>query len=418
MDTLWKIAIRNVFRHGRRTAITCITMAVGIGIFIMYDSMIAGMDRVAIDAMVKYSASYVKVRTPAYIADERGVPLDHGIPDPSGAMAAIRKAVPSIKGAAPRTMFFGQASNYRDAEPVLCAAVDPGLDPGVFALSSSVKQGSWLAAGSTSRQVVISAVLAKDLGLKLGDAVLLSARTVYDNDNADEFTIVGLLDGGVTLQAGLYMGYGDAKAFLGDSLPVTEIDTSAPREVNLEAELAASSKAAAAMVSALPGLSAQPVGDFARDYLALRNSKSKASYMIILVILLIAAVGIVNTILLSVYSRVREIGVLRAYGMTAKDVKRLFVREGLVTGLIGSVAGLVLGAGLVAWLDSLGISLAEVAGNMDLGGLPVNEVIRLEWRPQTFVVGLVFGIVAAWLAARSPAKRAARLEPTDALRFV
>ena len=69
MGVLWKIALRNVFRHGRRTAITCITMAVGIGIFIMYDSLYAGLDRVAIDAMAHYSASYVKVRTPEYVAN-------------------------------------------------------------------------------------------------------------------------------------------------------------------------------------------------------------------------------------------------------------------------------------------------------------------------------------------------------------
>lgn len=215
------------------------------------------------------------------------------------------------------------------------------------------------------------------------------------------------------------MGYSDAKVFLGEPLPVTEIDTAAPRALNLNAELAAASKAAAAMGPALPGLTAQPVGEFAKDYLALRNSKSGASYIIILVILLIAAVGIVNTILMSVYSRVREIGVLRAYGMTATDIKKLFVREGLVTGLIGSLAGLIVGAALVAWLDSLRISLGSlIRGKVDLGSLPVNAIIRLEWRPQTFLVALVFCMIAAWLAARSPARRAARLEPTDALHFV
>jgi putative ABC transport system permease protein len=421
MDSLWKIAIRNVFRHGRRTAITCITMMVGIAIFIVYDSLLAGLDRVAIDTMVHYSASYVKVRTPAYIADERGTPLDHGIPDSEGAMAAIRKAAPSITAAAPRTLFIGQASNYQDAEPVLCAAVDPGLDPKVFDLAANVKQGNWLPpAGAAAHDIVISAALARDLGLKLGDPLLLSARTVYDNDNADEFTIVGITDMGLTLEANLYMGYTEARTFLGEPLPVTEIDTAAPRAPNLDAELAASAKVAAAIGPALRGLTAQPVGEFAKDYLALRNSKSGASFMIILVILLIAAVGIVNTILMSVYSRVREIGVLRAYGMTAKDIKKLFVREGLITGLIGSLAGLALGAGLVAWLDSLRISLGGLVkgNNVDMGGLPVNAVIRLEWRPSTFVVALVFGLVAAWLAARSPAKRAATLEPTDALRFV
>ncbi len=419
MGTLWKIALRNVFRHGRRTAITAIVMMVGIGTYIVYDSILGGMDRLAIDGMVRYSASWLKVRTPAYVADETGTPLDHGIPDPAGTAAAMRRAAPAIKAVTPRSLFVGQASNYIDAEPILCAVVDPEGDAKVFDLASSISSGSWLApSGGPPNQVVISATLAKDLGLKVGGTVILSARTVYDTENADEFTVAGIADGGLNLPASLYMSYADGKTFLGDSLPVTELDASSPRAPNLEDELAASAAGAKAVGSALPSLDAQPIGEFAKDYLALKDSKQKGSFMIVFVILLIAAVGIVNTILMSVYSRVREIGVLRAYGMTAVDIKKLCVREGLIIGAIGSLAGLLLGGGFVAWLHGTGLRLASLFNGLDLGAFPANGVLYAEWRPADFVIGLAFGLVAAWLAARSPAKRAARMEPTDALRFV
>jgi putative ABC transport system permease protein len=419
MDLLWKIALRNVVRHGRRTLITAVVMMVGIGIYIAYDAVLAGMDRLAIDTMIRYSSSWLKLRTPAYVADESGTPLDYGIPEPERAMAALRAAAPAIEAAAPRTLFVGQGSNYVDSEPVMCAAVDPALDPKVFDLAANVAQGSWLpASAAAGRQVVVSADLARDLGLKLGGPILLSARTVYDNENADEFTVVGIADSGLSLAANLYMSYADARAFLGEGLPVTEIDASAPRAPNLDREIAGAAAAAAAAAAALPSLAAQPVGEFAKDYLAIRDSKQKGTFMIVIVILLIAGVGIVNTILMSVYSRVREIGVLRAYGMTPKDIKKLFVREGLIIGAVGSAAGAAMGAALVAWMAGTGLRLSALFSGMDLGDYPTNGNLFAEWRPAAFVIGIAFGLVASWLAARSPAKRAARLEPTDALRFV
>ena len=208
MGTLWKIALRNVFRHGRRTAITAIVMMVGIGTYILYDAVLAGMDRLAIDSMIHYSASWLKLRTPAYVADETGTPLDYGIPDPEAAAATMQKAAPAIEAVTPRTLFVGQASNYTDAEPVLCAVVDPIRDAKVFDLAANLGSGAWLApSGAPVNQVVISAGLAEDLGLKVGGTLLLSARTIYDNDNADEFTVVGIADRGLSLTANLYMGY-------------------------------------------------------------------------------------------------------------------------------------------------------------------------------------------------------------------
>jgi putative ABC transport system permease protein len=426
MDTIWKIALRNVVRHKKRTVLTGVVMMVGIGLFIAYDSILSGMDRLTIDSMVAYSSSYLKLRTPEYVADAMGTPLDHGIADPAAAMAAMRKAAPGLVEATPRTLFIAQASNYTDAEPVMAAAVEPATDARVFDVAKSVGQGSWLGKGGATaeagggKEVVIAQTLAKELGLKVGDSLLLTARTLYDNENADEFLIVGIVDktASLTGTASVYIGYPAARTFLGEALPVTEIDASGPAAASLDAQISGSARSAGLVKAALPALAVDPVGFFAKDYLALRNSKSKGSLMLIAMILLIAAVGIVNTILMSVYARIREIGVLRAYGMTPKDIRRLFTREGLIIGAIGSVAGLALGALIVWYMASVGLNAGQVFGNVDLGAIPISSVLRGEWKPATFVTGFVFGVFVAWLAARIPAKRAGKLEPTDALRFV
>ena len=132
MDTLWKIALRNVERNRKRTLITGIVLMVGIGLFIAYDSILAGMDRLAIDVMADYSSSFLKLRTNEYEANAAGTPLDYGIAEPELAMAKLKEAAPGISATTERTLFVAQASNYRDAEPVMAAAVSPATDAAVF----------------------------------------------------------------------------------------------------------------------------------------------------------------------------------------------------------------------------------------------------------------------------------------------
>jgi putative ABC transport system permease protein len=415
MGTLWKIALRNTLRHGRRTIITAAVMTIGIACFIFFDSMLSGMDRITIDNMEAYSASAVKLRTSAYVEDIEMTPLDKGIPDPERALAAIGEAG---YAAAPRLRFVAKLSNYEDEIPVIADGVDPAADARVFSLASSIVEGAWLAPGA-AKAVVMGAALAKELGLGVGDGLVVSARTLDEATNADEYLIVGLArtPSPEINRAGLFMSLETARELLAAPGLATEIDVALPRAPSLDAELAASEGAATRLRALLPALRADSLGDQAKDYLAMRNMKAKFSYIMIFVVLLIAAVGIANTILMSVYARVREIGVLRAYGMTGRDIKRLFTLEGLAVGLLGSTLGVLLGAGIDLYLIKYGIDLDRWMQNMATAAVPISGLLRGAWNPGTMAVGFVFGLAVSLVSARIPARMAARLEPTAALRF-
>jgi putative ABC transport system permease protein len=417
MGTLWKIALRNTLRHRRRTIITAVVMMAGISVFIGFDSMLAGMDRMAVDNMVDYTISSLKLRTPAYVDDIAATPLDKPLPDTTEALSVL--AGRGI-AATPRIRFVALASNYNDEIPVIADAVDPASDMKVFKLSSRIVSGAWLSP-SAPKSVVMGYLLAKELGLKVGDTVLVSAQTVNDVTNADEYDIAGLIDTPApeVNASGLYMSLADARALLvTPAVPggyATEIDAALPRAPTLDAALATGEKAAAALGPALPALRVDPIGYLAQSYLSLRNTKAKYSFVLVFVVLVIAAVGIVNTILMSVYSRIREIGVLRAYGMTPRDISRLFTFEGLSLGIIGSILGVAVGALIDLLLILKGLSISSFMGVM--GSLPLSGVIYGEWNPRAMIIGFFFGIVVSLIAAMIPARRAARLEPTSALRF-
>ena len=144
MGTLWKIALRNTIRHARRTIITAVVMMGGIAFFIFYDSLLAGMDRMAVDTMESYTLSSLKVRTPAYIKDIEASPLDKGLARPVETLAAV--TAQGLQGT-PRIRFVARLSNYTDEIPVLADAVDPATDPKVFKLGQAVTDGAWLSAG-------------------------------------------------------------------------------------------------------------------------------------------------------------------------------------------------------------------------------------------------------------------------------
>lgn len=445
------IAARNVLRNKRRTAVTAIVLTVGISAFIAFDSMLAGMDRMTIESMMRYTTSALVARTPEWEKNASVTPLEHGIRDPKATARAMMAASEDIRAATSRTRFVATASNYTDEQPLIATAIDPAKDSSVFDLAGAVTEGTWL--NPDSPGIVVGSNLAKDLGLKVGDYLLLSATTTDGNLNADEYPIEGLLTTSSPEidNTGLYIPYPLARRLLGENLPVTEIAMAvknqgtldsllararvagekaaiaakaatapAPAPAPAEAEAADADAATDTSTATTPGqeLILSPVGVLAGDYLAMRNMKSKYSFSIILVVLAIAAVGIVNTVLMSVYARIKEIGVLLAYGMPRREIGRMFATEGLIVGVIGSLGGVASGALIVWFMVAIGIDLTPMMGKLDMGSIPAAGILHGEWKIGSMVFGFGFGVAASWLAALIPSRKASRMRAVDALRFV
>ncbi|HRS05122.1 MAG: ABC transporter permease [Spirochaetota bacterium] len=416
-STLATIAWRNVWRHGKRTALTVITMAFGLGLYIGMDSILKGMDRMGLENMMELSDSSVKITTRTYDEESQSLPLDYGIPD-VGAVEALLKKDPRVLGTAPRLRFVGQLSNGKDSLPVQLIAIDPERDDQVFSLAK-YRIGTALTVHGDEPVIMLGKKLAAELGLELGSWVTLSARTRYDSQNAQDFQVVALLDTpDPTINNGNgYISFSAAEPFLDLEGLRTELAVRMEKRINLKDAMKDSDEVAALVNANFPELSAKSFGEIGRQFLELSKAKSKGAGMIIFIMMIIAGVGIANTVLMSVYSRIREIGVLRAFGLTAKDIRRLFLLEGGLIGLVGSLAGLLFGIMLDAYFIFWGMPLDAMMGNIDMG-LPVGGNLYGEWNPDQMVVAVIIGILIALYASRSPAKRAGKLEVTNALRFV
>jgi ABC-type lipoprotein release transport system permease subunit len=417
MSTVLRIALRNVIRHRRRALITAITMMAGIGFFIALDSVYNGLDRLSVDDLINYRDSSVKIYSAAYDADRESYPLDKGIADVA-ALSGWLKEDTRVVGVTPRTQFLAQAGNYRDSLYVIGTVVDPATDPRVFALKNVLEGGYFTPQTGADRQVILGKGLADKLGLKIGDTVLIAASTRYEAQNADDFTIIGLLStSDPTLNNGTaMMSYAAANDFLDLGGLTTELDVRLRHRVNLSDTLADAASVAAGVKAAFPSLSPYSFQDLNKGFLTVLKQKRIWGYVIMLFILLLSAVGIVNTVLMSVYERIREVGVLKALGLRGRDVVWMFIFEGFFVGCLGSLLGAALGVLLNCYSIYVGFSLSKF-GDVG-GGFAFWGTLRGEWNPGSILFAVIFGMVLAVIASAIPARSAARMTATSALRFV
>ncbi len=145
------------------------------------------------------------------------------------------------------------------------------------------------------------------------------------------------------------------------------------------------------------------------------------TYIFVIFILIIAIVGIINTMLMSVYEKTREIGTLKAMGMTDGEVEGIFVIEGFIIGLLGGLFGLILGALINWYFVEVGYDLTSIVGKQNEGvmaSLRLAGVIKATWDIPSFFYGFLISIISSTLASYYPAKKTLLMQPAEALRTV
>lgn len=417
MGTIFKIALRNIVRHKRRTISSAAIIAVGIMFYMFMDGVMLGLDRGSIDNVIELSSSAVKLQTKAYEDDKEAYPLKHGITD----VAEIRKHLSTdtrIVGVTPRAKFLGELSNYEQTVPVVGIVIDPATDTTVFALKQYVT-GSFLS--SDSKGVMVGKGLANDLGVEVGGFITLYALTKYDSRNADEFPVVGILNttDPALNSSGVFMSYATANEFLDLEGLVTEVDIALKRQSKLKVMTSDADDVSTGIKKTFPNIAVATFMDISAKALELGKGKRAFGLIFLALLLLIAGIGIFNTVLMSVYERIREVGVLRAHGMPPSQVTLMFSLEGFMTGVLGSVIGLVFG-GLITWyLVVQGYPLDSMYSDPSMAGdLPFWGTIYAEWNIPVFIALFLFGVLVSVVAGTIPARRAGKLKVTDALKFV
>ncbi|MFN4244883.1 MAG: ABC transporter permease [Brevinematia bacterium] len=418
-NMLLRIALRNVFRHKTRTLISVFTISVGIMVYIAFDSLFNGIDRTLIESIVKFSDSSIVIYSKDYDENRKGFPLDKGIKDVREVERVIR-GVKDIEGFVYRTQFLGEVIFGGKSKYIVCTVIDPELDLKIFEIKDHIK-GRYL---QGDLEILIGSILAKKLGVSVGDWVTLAARTAEGGYNALDFVIVGIIESPNALlnESGVMISYSSANKLVNLKGMFTSVNVKVRwnKTESVPLYLNKIDMVASKIRENLENYSVYTVKDLYGDFLLLMDQKRVTSYLLTFLILIIAGVGIANNILMAVYERIKEIGVLMAMGMKEKDIRKLFLIEGATIGILGGILGVFLGLLLDLFFIYIGYDVTSMFGDIDPSelGMPVWTTFYGEWNFMAFLIGFVFSLFISIIFAYIPSRYASKLKVVECLKFV
>jgi putative ABC transport system permease protein len=408
---LLSLAWKNLSRYRKRTIITASAIAFGLAVYIFMDGWLKGAETESERNLVLYETSSSRIVTKQYWTERDRLPLASAIPDPGSVIGALRAAGIS---AVPRTLFAGEAVVDEGSMPVRVIGIDPARDEDVFSFRSTVEKGRPLKPGEMG--ALLGSWLAQDLSLGVGDPLTITTRTRTGFHQTIDLEVVGIIDcPNPSVNKGtVFMPLDTADALMEMEGTVTEIDL---RYRNYRDAQKINAGAVAGALAAFPALTVVSWQDLSADYLGIASAKKGGSNVILLLVFIIAAVGVSNTMLMTIYERVRELGMMRALGMRDRQIRRIFLLEAGGIGVIGSVAGVALGCLVNAAMVRWGIDFSRLLDmkNIDIG-YRISSKMHSAWNLPVIFVALAAGILACVVVALVPVRRALRMRITDCLR--
>jgi ABC-type lipoprotein release transport system permease subunit len=405
MRQLWKIAYRDLTRNRRRSLLTLVAVSLGVAMLVTMTGLYAGAIGDSIENSIHLQTGHLQVRDDSYEEEKVGLAWEDLL-DNSGDLAAQVQAIEGVEVASPVLWASGIIGTREESVGVKVFGIDPLSD-----VHQTVRDG--LVAGqfiqSDDRSgVVLGRRLAESMGLTVGDQVSLLVNT--SNQQADEatFTIRGLYHTGV-------LNYDATTVFL--PLSKAQAFTRTEGRASAIVALLSDRERADAIAQALgtPGVTVLTWRDMNQLVLQAVEMSMGITYLMYLIVLAVVAVVIANTLLMSVFERVREMGIMAALGMKGRQIMAMFMMEAATLGLVGVVLGVLLGSLGVLYLATVGLNIGEMA-TVAAAEIAYGEVIYGEFAPAATIQLSVVAMVIILLASLYPAWFAARLEPIDALR--
>ena len=409
MRLFLRLAWRNVWRHRRRTLIVTLSIGMSMALMMMYDGMIAGFNDAIYANAVKILGGNIQIHASGYNEKLDQMPLLPLEDDQTAVQAA--RALPQVAAATRRINTGGLASNREGAFPVAITGIEPEQELPVNLAAQHVVSGRYLAADD-AEAVFIGKGLADAMGVAPGDRITLVGRAVPNQMRRHTMTVMGVYDVGLrdVEKRTVYIPLGQAQDLYGLSGQATEVVISL-KQLGQEA---------AVMRALAPQLPGYEMTSWETNFPELQQAlQTKGGVMNVfsVIILVIAGIGILNLLLMAVYERRREIGLLGALGMKPRQIAILFLLEGFMMGLVGAAFGVALGLvfnGLLGWI---GIDYSSFANITQYTAL-ISGRIYSTLGTDKLLQRLLTVVIITTLAAFYPAREAARNEPAQALHSV
>ena len=390
-------------------------MVLGLALLVFSRSLADGSHEAWIAAGVRLASGHVVVQHPAY---QRTADLaDRLAADQVEAALAALAAPPlaaRVAAATARLTVTGLASSAESAVPAVVVGVDPAREAAFSELAGRAVEGAYVSE-EERLGAFIGVGMAERLGLELGSRFVLTAQAADGEIAGQLVRVSGIYRTGVPEmdQALVHVPIGTAREWLGTPGGATSV-------VALLASSRDTEDVAALLDRALAGAGAEVLTwrEANPELDAALRIDDWGDYVFHGILLSIVALAILNAILMSVLTRRREFGVLRALGLTGRQTGAVVLAEGILLTLASGAVGVALGLGVTwtFWRDGLDLS-ALWGGEMTISGAVIDPVLVPEFRLPTilFALGWIFAI--GLLASLYPARQARRFDVAESMKF-
>ena len=400
-----KIAWRNIWRSPVRSFVVIGAVAIGAWAIITLMSFSYGIVSSYVNNGIRNQTSHIQLHHPDFSEDND---IKFSIAEAEQKVAQIAKSA-NVEAVAARTTINGMLSSSKGARGVTVNGVNPTAEAQLTNLNEKVTQGDFFKEGKRN-QILISEKLAEKLKLKLRKKVVVQFQDKNNEIVAGAFRIVGLYSTGNTKvdEANIYVQQSDLNTLLKDEALAHEIAIFLKDKTSIDADIAA-------LKSDYPNLLVEGYQEISPDIKLYETQMEISSTIFITIFMLALIFGIINTMLMAVLERTKELGMLMAVGMNKIKVFGMIVFETILLGMIGAPLGLLLGWLTVKYMSS-GVDLSNYAEGMESFGL--STMVYPEANLGLYIQLVIAVFITAVLASIYPARKAIKLKPVEAMRKI
>lgn len=404
-----RLAWRNVWRQRRRTLLIAVGMGFTMSLLVFYDGLIGGFEQAIYGNAIQLLGGNIQVHAPGYsekIGQKPLLPLD----DPDAIVQAA-EAHPDVVIASKRIVTGGLVTNREGAFAVSIIGVETDKEIKITPVADNISSGRYLNADDGDL-IVIGQGLATAMEIGVGDRITMVGNSKNEQNRQRTMTVVGIFDVGVPSveKTMIYLSLKEAQDLFGLDSQVTEVVVSLKQIGQEPGVVNAINKAA-------PGYEVASWETSIPDLKQTMDMKTGVMSVFGVFMLGIVAIGILNQLMMAVFERTREIGVIGALGLKPRQITVIFLLEGILIGVMGAVIGAILGTAINGILGIVGMDYSQFANLTEytalISGKIYTQLVPLKVLKHAFTVAII-----AALAALYPAIQASQREPAEALHYV
>ena len=405
MNILLNIAWKNIWRNRFRSLIIMSATTLGIFAGLLIISFTKGMTEQRISNALNTEVSHLQIHRPQFIIQDDITLLIHS----SDSIEKVLRGNEQITGYSSRILLNSIISSAETGTNAKVKGIDPEKEKQVTDLYKHITQGSYFVADRLN-PVVIGEKLAAKLKVKLNSKIVLQIQDLQGNITPAAFRV-----------SGIYktenLAYDEVNVFVlkKDLRRLTGIDSTSVHEIAIFLKnYQQAKKVQADLKTQLPGLEILTWKELDALLSYMSDIMDQYLYFVMIVILLALIFGIVNTMMMSILERVKELGMLMAIGMSRQRIVRMILYETVLLTLTGAFFGILIGTLFVSYYHKHGIDLSLWSKGMGQYGFATTVYTSIQPSYIAEIVMLV--IITGFLAAIFPVWKAIRMKPVEALK--